>query len=191
MSRNSHAATCHQVQIEYRGPFYSWAFFPSGQIDHLTINSNHTARWLLIISEIPVTSPDEEKITAPCWRGPFLRGSIPLLSFPLLPLFLARLFCFFSNIFVPGGDGELNSPLFSSSYRRNAAPVRNRAGCRVFGPEMSESEKTCLSPGPKCRRTLCRMSNWIKRRRQYVTTLGYGESEKEELPTVLCVPPYR
>lgn len=42
------------------GRFYS-SVFPSWRIDRLTINSNHTARWLLITNKIP--EPDEGKIT--------------------------------------------------------------------------------------------------------------------------------
>lgn len=61
----SHQIESKSVQWRRRRRFYSWIFFStSGQIDHLTINSNHTGRWLLITNEIPRALPDEEKITA-------------------------------------------------------------------------------------------------------------------------------
>lgn len=157
VSWNMRRNTCHRVQIESgRRRFYSWVFLPSGQIDHLTINSNHTRRWLLITNEIPRALPDEEKITAPCAGSnpPFRDRSLLSHSLSIF-LCLVHPLCLFSNVFAPGGDRELNSPL-SSLCRRDTAPELSPEPRRMPGirPGNEQSEKTCLNAGPKCRRCL-------------------------------------
>lgn len=92
-----------------------------------------------------------KKLPLHAGADPAFRGNRSFSSLSLFSFFSFFIYYVFSNVFVPGGDRELNSPL-SPSRRRDIVllPIRNRAGCRAFSPEMSRSEKTCLSPGPKC-----------------------------------------